>query len=91
MSKKIVLAALSTIAMIGLNSQTMADNKKTAKPLAANMEKCYGISKAGKNDCANESGACPGSSKKDNDKAAWIALPKGTCDKIVGGSTKPIK
>ena len=48
-------------------------------------EKCYGVSKAGKNDCQTASSSCAGTSKKDSQNDAWIAVPKGTCDKIVGG------
>jgi uncharacterized membrane protein len=50
----------------------------------ANTEKCYGIAKAGKNDCAGPAHACAGQSKATSDKE-WIKLPKGTCERIVGG------
>ncbi len=49
------------------------------------MEKCYGIVKAGKNDCQTSSSACAGTAKKDGQKDAWLYVPKGTCEKIVGG------
>jgi len=52
-----------------------------------NMEKCYGVSKAGKNDCQTASSSCAGTSKKDHQADAWISVPKGTCDKLVGGKT----
>ena len=48
-------------------------------------EKCYGVAKAGKNDCQTASSSCAGTSKRDSQADAWIAVPKGTCDKIVGG------
>lgn len=48
-------------------------------------EKCYGIVKAGMNDCQTASASCAGSSIKDNQADAFIFLPKGTCEKIVGG------
>ncbi len=52
-----------------------------------NTEKCYGIAKAGKNDCAGASHACAGQSKQGADAAKeFIKLPKGTCERIVGGS-----
>ena len=51
-------------------------------------EKCYGVVKAGKNDCQTSSGSCAGTVKNDGQKDAWIYLPKGTCEKIVGGSLK---
>ena len=53
---------------------------------AAEMEKCYGIVKKGKNDCATATSSCAGTSKVDGQKDAFIAVPKGTCEKIVGGS-----
>ncbi len=49
-------------------------------------EKCYGVVKAGKNDCQTATSSCAGTSKKDSQKDAWIAVPKGTCEKIVGAS-----
>jgi uncharacterized membrane protein len=50
-------------------------------------EKCYGVAKAGKNDCASMgNNSCGGSSKRDGDKKAWIFLPEGYCERIVGGS-----
>ncbi len=51
-----------------------------------NTEKCYGVSKAGKNDCAGAAHSCSGQSKKDQDARDWVKLPKGTCDRLVGGS-----
>lgn len=53
---------------------------------AAENEKCYGVAKAGKNDCQTASTSCAGTSKTDGQADAWIFVPKGTCDKIVGGS-----
>ena len=52
-------------------------------------EKCYGVVKAGKNDCQTSSGSCAGTAKQDAQPDAWLYLPKGTCEKIVGGNTKP--
>jgi uncharacterized membrane protein len=52
---------------------------------APKMEKCAGIVKAGKNDCQTSNSACAGSAKKDGQKDAWIYVPQGTCDRIVGG------
>jgi uncharacterized membrane protein len=60
-----------------------------AAPVAAraqgHVEKCYGIAKAGKNDCQTAHSSCAGTSKKDGQPDAWLAVPKGTCEKIVGG------
>jgi len=58
-------------------------------PVAAqaqgNMEKCYGIAKAGKNDCQTANSSCAGTSKKDAQADAWLSVPKGVCEKIAGG------
>jgi len=58
---------------------------------AEDKEKCYGIAKAGKNDCVTAGGSCAGSAKKDNQADAYLILPKGTCEKIVGASLSPKK
>jgi uncharacterized membrane protein len=58
-----------------------ADDAKNAQ-----TEKCYGVAKAGKNDCAGAAHSCQGQGKKDGDAKEWVKLPKGTCDRIVGGS-----
>jgi uncharacterized membrane protein len=49
-------------------------------------EKCYGVSKAGKNDCAGAAHACAGQSKVDAAGKDWINVPKGTCGKLANGS-----
>ena len=58
-------------------------------------EKCYGVSKAGKNDCAAGAGTtCAGTSKRDYQGNAWTYVAKGTCTKISTpkgkGSLKPV-
>jgi uncharacterized membrane protein len=54
------------------------------------MEKCYGVAKPGQNDCAGNRHSCAGQSKEQSDKE-WILVPKGTCDRLAGGSTTPGK
>ncbi|PLZ02263.1 hypothetical protein CY652_11015 [Burkholderia sp. WAC0059] len=48
--------------------------------------KCYGIAKAGQNDCASTTGAhdCAGQAKVDGDKGDFRTVPKGTCTKLGG-------
>ncbi len=54
------------------------------------MEKCYGVAKAGKNDCKAGAGtSCAGSSTEDGQGNAWMFVAKGTCEKLVGGSLTP--
>ena len=56
-----------------------------------NMERCYGVAKAGKNDCQTANSSCAGTSKRDNQGDAWIYIPAGSCEKLVGGSKEPKK
>ena len=49
-------------------------------------EKCYGVAKAGKNDCATKTSSCAGSAKVDGQKDAFIMVPKGLCDRLNGSS-----
>ncbi len=56
-----------------------------AKP---GMEKCQGIVKAGMNDCGTSKHSCAGQASVDGDPEEWVYVPKGTCEKIVGGKVK---
>lgn len=56
-----------------------------AKAKTAEMEKCYGIAKAGMNDCETATASCASSATKDRQRDAFIFLPKGICSRIVGG------
>ena len=51
-------------------------------------EKCYGIAKAGQNDCASPAAthACAGQSKVDNSPQEWKYVAKGTCESLGGKS-----
>lgn len=77
---KSVLAASAMIAALTLTAvpATQAKGKSS--------EKCYGVVKAGHNGCATANSSCAGTSTTDGQKDAWILMPKGTCEKIVGGS-----
>ena len=52
-------------------------------------EKCYGIAKAGLNDCQTATHSCAGTATKDAQGDSWIYVPAGTCDKLAGGSAQP--
>jgi uncharacterized membrane protein len=54
-------------------------------------EKCYGLVRAGKNDCQTANSSCAGTSKRDKQGDAWVYVPKGTCEKLVDGSVQPKK
>jgi uncharacterized membrane protein len=53
------------------------------------FEKCFGIAKAGQNDCQTATHSCAGTATADNQGDSWIYVPAGTCAKIVGGDSKP--
>ena len=57
-----------------------------APATAQEKEKCYGIAKAGLNDCANLTGShsCAGQSKVSDDAAEWKYVAKGTCKAAKG-------
>ena len=64
----------------------------TAPALAAgDKEKCYGIAKAGQNDCADANGvhSCAGKAKSDKSATEWKYVAKGTCEKEGGKTTPP--
>lgn len=73
--------AIGSLLILGLASGTASAADKPE------MEKCFGIAKAGKNDCATKKSAhsCAGQATKDRDPNDFVAVPKGTCDKIAGG------
>lgn len=82
MNTKTLSMTLSAIALAALSSgavlaqDTMADQK--AKSME--KEKCYGVAKAGQNDCAAGPGtSCAGTSKVDYQGNAWKYVPKGSC------------
>ena len=67
---------------------TIAGSATIAHAADADKEKCYGVAKASKNDCANtsKSHSCAGQATTDGSKDDFVLLPKGACEKIVGGS-----
>lgn len=79
-----VASAISLLLAAGAGAQVHPE-KPTWK-----YEKCYGIAKAGKNDCFTAKTSCGGTVRHDRQPDAWIYVPAGTCAKIVGGGLKPI-
>ena len=80
--RQILLAtALSAVCVVGLDAAQAGDSMK-----AAEKEKCFGVAKAGQNDCATANGthSCAGQAKKDMDSNEWKYVAKGTCEKAGG-------
>ena len=84
-NRHIITAAMGSLLMLGLASgNAMADDKKME------MEKCFGVAKAGKNDCSSNKSAhsCAGQATRDKDPMDFVAVPKGTCERIADGQLK---
>ena len=81
MIKKTALlaAAVGSLVTLGAAQATFAADDTAT-------EKCYGISKAGKNDCAGAKHSCAGQSTKERAATEWLKLPKGTCERIAGAT-----
>ncbi len=84
--KTSIIAASAMLAAIAV---PMLANAGPAPAPTFQAEKCYGVAKAGLNDCQTATHSCAGTSTKDMDGASWIYVPSGTCSKIVGGSEMP--
>lgn len=82
--KLISLAVAGVLSAAAVSTPASADEPK---------EKCYGIAKAGKNDCASPVGthSCAGQAKQDNAPGEWKYVAKGTCEKAGGKTAPPAK
>ena len=76
-----VAAAVSSVLAAGSALATHHEGTGEAK---GDKVKCYGIAKAGKNDCATASHGCAGAAKTDNDPAEWKFAPKAECEQQGG-------
>ena len=90
MKTSTLLIASAVAAALTMPYASLAQGGPAPKPKFAS-EKCFGVAKAGKNDCQTANSSCAGTSKRDNQGDAWIYMPAGSCDKIVGASTQPKK
>ena len=81
----VVSSALASLMALGLAGPVAAQEK--------GKDKCYGIAKAGQNDCANLAGthSCAGQSKADNDVGEWKYVAKGTCAEMKGMTAEEAK
>jgi uncharacterized membrane protein len=86
MNQRALIAAAAASLLSTMMLSTGANAASHAAAPAADKEKCYGIAKAGQNDCANLAGthSCAGQSKLDMDKGEWKYVVKGTCNTMKG-------
>lgn len=82
MKKLLTLSALGA-AVAGFGT---ADDAHAAK---GDKERCYGVVKAGNNDCGANNHSCAGQAETDGDGNEWLYMPKGLCERLVGGSLEP--
>lgn len=81
----LIAAALATVCATASTAASAAQDKPAEK------EKCYGIAKAGQNDCATGTHGCSSQAKSDNMAGEWKFVAKGTCEKAGGKTTAPAK
>jgi uncharacterized membrane protein len=91
--QSITTAALAIAASLAAGAVLAQDKGASIK---GEKERCYGIAKAGQNDCAAGPGTtCAGTAKADYQGNAWKYVAKGTCTTIKTpngmGSLAPIK
>jgi len=77
-SRVIIGSALAGLLAVAIQGEALAKDPQ---------EKCYGIAKAGQNDCSTSRHTCAGQSTKDKDPGDWKYVAKGTCEQA-GGTTK---
>ena len=82
-ANKLLHTAVAALVALGLAQQAQAQDK--------DREKCYGIAKAGQNDCGTAAHTCAGQAKKDNAPDEWKYVAKGTCEKLGGKKQPPPK
>jgi uncharacterized membrane protein len=80
-STALIASAMAAAIALGASVPARADDVKN--------EKCYGVAKAGHNDCATASNSCAGTTTSDAQKDAFLYVPVGICAKISGGSLTP--
>ena len=73
------LGLLIAAAIVSAAASAQAEEEK--------YEHCYGVAKAGQNDCQTSTHVCAGKSTAERDPHAFISVPAGTCAKLSGGTT----
>jgi uncharacterized membrane protein len=79
--RKLLATAVAGMVALGFGPPAASQDKD-------GKEKCYGVAKAGQNDCGTARHTCAGKATKDNAPDEWKYVPKGTCEKA-GGKTSP--
>jgi uncharacterized membrane protein len=85
-TRTLIGSALAAATTLGATAAAFAG--PAAQPNYS-FEKCYGVVKAGQNDCQTATHSCAGTSTADSQPDSWVYVPAGTCGKLAGGSTAP--
>jgi uncharacterized membrane protein len=85
MNKRQAIIAAALASACAASAANAADQPMAGG--AADQEKCYGIAKAGQNDCATAAHGCAGQAKADQGATDWKYVAKGSCEKL-GGTLK---
>ena len=75
---------LKNLAIAAAIGGMLAASASPAFAADASKEKCYGVAKAGQNDCAANGHSCAGQSKTDMSASEWKYVPAGECEKMGG-------
>src|SRR5690242_17350728 len=91
MAKNKTLIAVALASLMSSGIAAAADNNMPAADKKMEMEKCYGVAMAGKNDCGSKGAhhSCAGQSKVDRDPYDFKNVAKGTCVGMKGSLTPP--
>src|SRR5258708_29948698 len=81
----LIASALAALIATSVNAQVHPE-KPTYK-----YEKCFGVAKAGQNDCFTAKHSCAGTATQDYEPDSWMYVPRGTCVNVRGGSLAPMK
>ena len=87
MNKRVIASStLASVLALAIGQAQAADTKPA-------QEKCFGVAKAGQNDCATTNGShsCAGQTKVDNAADDWKYVAKGTCTKLGGKTADEVK
>lgn len=77
----IAAAITATVVAISINTDWLTKNTAEIKM----RERCYGIARIEKNDCATSSHSCASQAKIDRSPEEFLLVPKGLCERIAGG------
>lgn len=85
----LVAAALASVCAAYADVANASASGQMGMQAKGEQEKCYGVAKAGQNDCATATHGCAGQAAVDNDPAEWRNVAKASCEKTGGKLSAP--